>query len=210
MITVRTSPVSVILAILLALAFVGRSTPVPSPAGSSGDQPTAGAGSSAAKTATPAKPASAVDYLPQSGTYVQELTLPGGTILRGGEAQPYRGRNVSLSLETVGVNAARPDWWVEAVGNHAEVGVPEEVTLASGQSALHPDPATLVLVKRTPPAAAGQAPATWEYWLMVPRGNPERKDLKTVYAIVAQVSGDPGAARQEVLALARGWHLPES
>lgn len=131
------------------------------------------------------------------------LALVDGSVLTAADEKPYTGQNLRLHLETVGVNAARSDWWQEAVGNHTESVTTEAVVLPSGE-------ATLALVKRGAPAAAGPVTPTTEYWLMLLRDNPERKDMKTVYALVAEVTGDPTAARRELLGLSRGWQLPEA
>ncbi|MDI6871581.1 MAG: hypothetical protein QME79_09545 [Bacillota bacterium] len=208
----HTHPLSVLLALLLALAFLGH--PAPSgpatPAPPSGDDP--GSVTQATETdetrpapeAAPMELVSAAKGAPPTAVTHEEATLalPGGQVLTAADSEPYRGRQVNLRLETVGVRADLKEWWSSAVGNHAEIAAREQVDLPAGQS-------TLALVRRTPPAASGLTEPTFEYWLMVPRPDPARQDMKAVYSLVAQVNGETQAAKQELLELAQGWRVPD-
>ncbi|HHW13633.1 MAG TPA: hypothetical protein GXX28_01695 [Firmicutes bacterium] len=186
-----THPLSILLAILLALAFVGR----PAPADQSTQSPP-GEATATGQTPPQGAPPLTVEH-PEA-----VLTLPSGDVLTAADREPFRGSNLTLRLETLSVNASRSDWWAEAVGNHAELLKVEQVALPVGE-------AILALAKRTLPAAAQSPQAATEYWLMVSRPEREEKDRKTVYAVVAQVTGDPGAARKELLRLAQQWEVPE-
>lgn len=209
-----THPLSILLAILLALAFVRQ----PAPADKSKVAPARPADpAAAAPKKAPDQPAAndppagatATDQTPPQGAPPMAvehpeavLTLPSGDVLTAADPKPFRLGELTLRLETLGVNASRADWWAEAVGNHAELVKVEQVTLPAGE-------ATLALVSRTAPAAARSAETGTEYWLMVARPDPSDSGRKTVYAVVAQVSGDRETARQELLRLAEQWEIPE-
>jgi len=110
--------------------------------------------------------------------------------------------DLSIQVWTLGVSKVGP---VEsAIGNDTEVISKKQVSLPLG-------PATLVLVKRTPPATeetSGSARSTLEYWLMVFRPYPQRTDMELAYTLHAGFGGSRQHAESELLSLARGWKLP--
>jgi hypothetical protein len=128
------------------------------------------------------------------------VTLVSGAVLCSSTQTPVSGKHTTLELTIVGVSQDYvPQVW-SAVGNHAQVLHEEKVGTPVGA-------ATLALVERTLPAASRNKTPSYEYWLVTWRPHPERTDMGLAYAIRAAIVGQPDAARQEVLDLAKTWRI---
>lgn len=129
------------------------------------------------------------------------VRLPNGSVLCSGTAGPVAlGKHTRVELTTVGVRQDYAPQVEFVVGNHAEVLQKERVGTPAGE-------ATLALVRRTPPAAAGDQRPSYEYWLVVWRSHPLRTDMALAHAIRAFIFQASEKARQEVLDLAKTWHI---
>ncbi len=106
-----------------------------------------------------------------------------------------------VKVDPIGIGA-ESDPAASAAGNHAKVLEREEVTIPAGR-------ATLALVERTAPAAAGPHDPTYEYWLVVVRKYPGRDDMLVAYSLQALITGDRAAARVAILDAAENWEVPE-
>lgn len=130
--------------------------------------------------------------------WVRAILLPDGREISWDG--PTALEHSTVEVQVIGVRKMG-DPVAGAIGNHAQILSREEVTIPAGR-------AILALVERTPPAASRERWVKHEYWLIVLRPYPQREEMLLAYALVATVTGDVRAARDELLRVARHWEIP--
>ncbi|KLU62373.1 hypothetical protein CEB3_c12340 [Peptococcaceae bacterium CEB3] len=120
------------------------------------------------------------------------LTLPNGQIVTRDHPVTWKDILIWLQIPSLPTQSPR---YAEILGNHSTVLSHSTVSTSAG-------PATLVLNKRTPPAAAQSTTPTYEYWVIAYRS-------QYAYAIEATVIGDRLKAKNEVMELVRNWQVPQ-
>ncbi|MCY0875128.1 MAG: hypothetical protein OWT28_02465 [Firmicutes bacterium] len=120
------------------------------------------------------------------------LKLPNGKLVKPDES--VRWKDLSIQLSIASLPPSTKNGYLEVIGNHSTVISHERVSTSAG-------PATLVLNKRTQPAASKSNAVTYEYWVIV-------NGSQYSYAIDATVIGNLKKSKSEVMQLLQEWKVP--
>ncbi|QQE80006.1 hypothetical protein [Alicyclobacillus sp. SO9] len=115
------------------------------------------------------------------------LKLPNGKVVKPNNSVRWKDLSIQLIITS-------PQSYRGVIGNHSTVISHTSVFTSAG-------PATLVLNKRTQPAASESNAVTHEYWVIVNRS-------QYAYAIDATVMGNLKKSKSEVMQLLKQWQIP--
>ena len=121
------------------------------------------------------------------------LKLPNGKLVKPNDSVHWK--DLSIQLLITSLPPSTTDGYRAVIGNHSTVISHERVSTSAG-------PATLVLNKRTQPAASKSNAVTYEYWVIV-------NGSQYTYAIDATVIGNLKKSKSEVMHLLQEWKVPQ-
>ncbi|MCF8564626.1 hypothetical protein LLE49_07690 [Alicyclobacillus tolerans] len=122
------------------------------------------------------------------------LKLPNATIIAPNQTVQWKDLSIRLLVTSLPPSYVTTERYASVVGNHSTTVSHNTITTSAGK-------ATLVLNKRTQPAASKSTAVTYEYWVIV-------YGSQYAYAIDATVIGNLNKARNEVIQLSQQWKVP--
>ena len=122
------------------------------------------------------------------------LKLPNGKVITPNQTVQWKDLAIQLLVTSLPPSYVTTNKYVTVVGNHSTIISHKTITTSAGQ-------ATLVLNKRTQPAASKSSAVTYEYWVII-------YGSQYAYAIDATVIGNLNKAKSEVIQLSQQWSVP--